>query len=336
MDQLQSVNPEDRICGCHSLASLTRKQEVREKVLQTKVVRICGPLLLDADPMVVQAAGCLHCDADEEQKPHQVTKHVYEQQCEDITTTSCKPVTKTSCTDHVEKVPRQEVCVDKPKEKCVDEQKPVTTYRKCKTEYTTVEDTVLTRECRQVEEQVCQKEPQALAINLIPKEELRHRFFVNHFSRFKCFSSLKRMMNYSGSLVKDKKSIYDELTVLDYERADWYKMCESNNHTEYSEDNDDEGVGVPDDRPAVPDDQLLQASPSYALPAYRECGPGNRYESNYGLFTEPMLNFPSIQANEHYQENVFTAVQNLDVDKDLEMDAVDAMNIAKKNGWDKI
>jgi len=61
MDQLQSVNPEDRICGCHSLASLTSKQEVREKVLQTKVVRICGPLLLDADPMVVQAAaGCLH------------------------------------------------------------------------------------------------------------------------------------------------------------------------------------------------------------------------------------------------------------------------------------
>ena len=65
MDQLQSVNPEERICGCHSLASLTIKQEVRDKVLQTKVVRICGPLLLDADPMVVQAAGCLHCDTDE-------------------------------------------------------------------------------------------------------------------------------------------------------------------------------------------------------------------------------------------------------------------------------
>ena len=158
-------------------------------MLQTKVVRICGPLLLDADPMVVQAAGCLHYDADEEPKPHQVTMYVDEQQCEDITTTSCKPVTRTSCTDHVEKVPRQEVCVDKPKEKCVDEQKPVTTYRKCKTEYTTVEDTVLTRECRQVEEQVCQKEPQALAINLIPKEELRHKFytFFNHFSSLKSF-----------------------------------------------------------------------------------------------------------------------------------------------------
>jgi len=61
IEQLQSVNPEDRICGCHSLASLTSKQEVREKALQTKVVRICGPLLLDQDIMVVQAAaGCLH------------------------------------------------------------------------------------------------------------------------------------------------------------------------------------------------------------------------------------------------------------------------------------
>ena len=44
-----------------------------------------------------------------------------------------------------------------------------------------------------------------------------------------------------------------------------------------------------------------------------------------------MLNFTSIQANEHYQEDVFTAVQDLDVEKDLEMDALDAMNIAKKN-----
>jgi hypothetical protein len=44
-----------------------------------------------------------------------------------------------------------------------------------------------------------------------------------------------------------------------------------------------------------------------------------------------MLNFSRIQANEHDQEEVFTAVQNLDVDKDLEMDALDAMNIAKRN-----
>ena len=115
-------------------------------------------------------------------------------------------------------------------------------------------------------------------------------------------------------------------------KMDWHEMCESDDHAEYFEDNDDGNVGVPDDRPAVPDVQMLQASPLYALPAYRECGPGNSYESNYGLLTEPMLNFPRIQADEHEdQEDVFTAVQNLAVDKDLEMDALDAMNIAKRN-----
>jgi hypothetical protein len=107
-------------------------------------------------------------------------------------------------------------------------------------------------------------------------------------------------------------------------KMDWHEMCESDDHAEYFEDNDDGNVGVPDDRPAVPDVQMLQASPLYALPAYRECGPGNSYESNYGLLTEPMLNFPRIQADEHED-------QNLDVDKALEMDALDAMNIAKRN-----
>jgi hypothetical protein len=56
---------------------------------------------------------------------------------------------------------------------------------------------------------------------------------------------------------------------------------------EYFEDSDDGNARVPDDGPAVPDVQMLQASPLYALPAYRECGPGNSYESNYGLLTEP-------------------------------------------------
>ena len=57
-----------------------------------------------------------------EQKP----KYVDEKYCEDITT-SCKPVTKTSCIDYVG---NNEVCMDKPKEKCVDESKPVSTYKK--------------------------------------------------------------------------------------------------------------------------------------------------------------------------------------------------------------
>jgi len=61
VEQLKSVNPEDRICGCHSLASLTGKVGVREKAMKSKVVRICGPLLVDPDQLVVQAAaGCLH------------------------------------------------------------------------------------------------------------------------------------------------------------------------------------------------------------------------------------------------------------------------------------
>jgi len=60
IEQLKSVNPEDRICGCHSLSSLSSRQEAREKALQSKVVRICGPLLIDHDQLVAQAAvGCL-------------------------------------------------------------------------------------------------------------------------------------------------------------------------------------------------------------------------------------------------------------------------------------
>jgi len=68
-----------------------------------------------------------------EQKPHQVTKYVDEWVCNDVTTTSCKPVTTTNCHDSVEKVPRQqanEVCVDKPEEKCWDENTSVTSTRK--------------------------------------------------------------------------------------------------------------------------------------------------------------------------------------------------------------
>ena len=35
--QLQSANPEDRVCGCHSIASLAGRQEVREQLLDHKV-----------------------------------------------------------------------------------------------------------------------------------------------------------------------------------------------------------------------------------------------------------------------------------------------------------
>jgi len=57
MAQLQSVNPEDRVCGCHSLARLSlASPEFRQVALDRKVARICGPLALDTDPMVRLAA----------------------------------------------------------------------------------------------------------------------------------------------------------------------------------------------------------------------------------------------------------------------------------------
>jgi hypothetical protein len=59
-DQLQSPNAEDRVCGLQSLANLTASAAVRQLVLQGRLVRIAGPLLLDEDEMVRQgAAGAL-------------------------------------------------------------------------------------------------------------------------------------------------------------------------------------------------------------------------------------------------------------------------------------
>jgi len=60
--QLQSVNPEDRNCGCNAVArlSLVSHQFVQE-VTDTKVCRSLAPLLLDADPLVrVSACGALN------------------------------------------------------------------------------------------------------------------------------------------------------------------------------------------------------------------------------------------------------------------------------------
>jgi hypothetical protein len=55
-EQLQAANPEDRVCGLQSLANLTARAAVRELVMRGRLVRIAGPLLLDADEMVRQAA----------------------------------------------------------------------------------------------------------------------------------------------------------------------------------------------------------------------------------------------------------------------------------------
>ena len=74
-------------------------------------------------------------------------------------------------------------------------------------------------------------------------------------------------------------------------------MYESDDHAEHSEDNIDDGVGVPDARPTKPEAQQLQALPLYALPAQRESGPGNSYASNCAPLKEPMLNHRYIQAS---------------------------------------
>jgi CheY-specific phosphatase CheX len=55
-EQLQAVNPEDRVCGLQSLANLTARAAVRELVMRGRLVRVVGPLLLDGDEMVRQAA----------------------------------------------------------------------------------------------------------------------------------------------------------------------------------------------------------------------------------------------------------------------------------------
>jgi hypothetical protein len=60
MEQLQSGNPEDKVCGCQSLGNLTSLDTIRSIVVDQKLVRIAGPLLLDADQMVrLAAAGAL-------------------------------------------------------------------------------------------------------------------------------------------------------------------------------------------------------------------------------------------------------------------------------------
>ena len=142
---------------------------------------------------------------------------------------------------------------------------------------------------------------------------------------------------------KEVKELLDEnedeitghaTTVFIAAKPDWNKLCESDDRAEYLEDDDAGDVGVPDGvRPAVPDVQLLQAPPLYALPAYRECRPGTCYESNCGLVKEPVLNPLNIQANVprdclfendeamiEVQNEVDATVTTLCVHKDFDVD----------------
>jgi len=59
--QLQSVNPEDKICACHSIRNLFMQEEARIMIMEMKFSRMCAPLLVEEDPEVVGAAlGCLY------------------------------------------------------------------------------------------------------------------------------------------------------------------------------------------------------------------------------------------------------------------------------------
>jgi len=59
--QLQSVNPEDKICACHSISNLFMQEEARVKILEMKFTRMCAPLLIEEDTEVIGAAlGCLY------------------------------------------------------------------------------------------------------------------------------------------------------------------------------------------------------------------------------------------------------------------------------------
>ena len=55
------MNPEDKICACHSISNLSSQHEARTQIIERKFSRECSPLLLESDCEVVGAAlGCLY------------------------------------------------------------------------------------------------------------------------------------------------------------------------------------------------------------------------------------------------------------------------------------
>ena len=59
--QLQSVNPEDKICGCHSISNLCGQDEARRKIVEWQFSRMCAPLIMEQDTDIVGAAlECLY------------------------------------------------------------------------------------------------------------------------------------------------------------------------------------------------------------------------------------------------------------------------------------
>lgn len=46
--QLQSINPDERECGCAMLSNLVNQGECIQQLLSAQVVKIVGPLMSDA------------------------------------------------------------------------------------------------------------------------------------------------------------------------------------------------------------------------------------------------------------------------------------------------
>jgi len=56
MAQLQSVNIEDKVCGCHALARHASNPQFVKSALEAQVARCCAPFLLENDPVLRLAA----------------------------------------------------------------------------------------------------------------------------------------------------------------------------------------------------------------------------------------------------------------------------------------
>jgi len=60
MEQLQSSNPEDKICGCQSLGSLSCLEIINKLILSKKLIRAVAPLVIEKEEMVqLSALGAL-------------------------------------------------------------------------------------------------------------------------------------------------------------------------------------------------------------------------------------------------------------------------------------
>ena len=56
-----SVNIEDKVCACYSISNLCSDDQARKAIMERKLVRVCGPFILETEPNLVEAAlGCLY------------------------------------------------------------------------------------------------------------------------------------------------------------------------------------------------------------------------------------------------------------------------------------